>query len=120
MNTMQEHIDKAVHNREFLSTLDASRFPDWAIVALFYRALHVTSAVVHARGDDHGTSHPSRQRAVERHFGSDNALAYEQLYSRSRLVRYDQLSATESEYEQLVSSFLPILTEAQSVMAVIQ
>jgi len=121
MNTVQEHIDKALHNLRFLESVSAGDFADWVIVALFYRALHVTSAVIHMTGDDHRTSHPARQKAVERHFSHDSALAYEQLYSRSRLVRYDQLYAEEAEYDRLLSdSFAPILREAQRVLPGIQ
>lgn len=121
MNTIQEHIEKAEHNRHFLETVPTSSFPDWAIVVLFYRALHVTSAIIHSNGDNHGMSHAARQKAVERHFTPENAVAYEQLYSRSRLVRYDQLLATRAEYEQLMDrSFMPVLQEAQRKLPGIQ
>ena len=109
-----QHADKALHNLHFLESISVAEFADWAIVALFYRALHVTSAVIHARDGNHGTSHSARQKAVDRYFSHNNAVAYEQLYSRSRLVRYDELSAEEAEYDRLLkSSFLPILEEAQ-------
>lgn len=121
MDTVQEHVNKAAHNRDFLATIPVGSFADWAIVVLFYRALHVTSAVIHERGDDHGKTHPFRQRAVEKHFSSSNADAYAQLYSRSRLVRYDQLSATQAEYNRLLTdSFVPLLQEARAVVPELQ
>ena len=117
MDTAQEHADKALHNLQFLESISTGEFADWAIVALFYRALHVTSVVIHVRGDDHGTSHSARQKAVDRHFTHDNAVGYEQLYSRSRLVRYDQVSAEDVDYNRLLmNSFVPILQEAQRVV----
>ena len=41
MPNSRQHRDKATHNRSFLSTIDVSRFPDWAVVAAFYAAVHL-------------------------------------------------------------------------------
>lgn len=117
MESTAEHLAEAKHNHLFGDAIVAERFADRAVVALFYRALHLTSAVIHAQGDDHGKSHPMRQRSVERHFSRDTAIAYEQLYSRSRFVRYDQLDITHSKFNRLLrGSFEPLLREVQRVL----
>jgi len=62
MKTIAEHLEKAGHNLAFLNTIDVANdtCADWAIVVLFYRALHLVSAVIHSQGRDHGTGEGPR------------------------------------------------------------
>lgn len=117
MNTIGEHLEKARHNLAFLNTIDVAQdtFADWATVVLFYRALHLVSAVIHNEGRDHGTNHPERLRQAKKTLSMSGWQHYGHLYTRSRVVRYDDIAATASEYERLLhSSFEPLFHEVQS------
>jgi hypothetical protein len=114
MNTAQDHIDKARHNADFLALIPLAddQYADWAVVVLFYRALHLLSAALHALQTSHGHSHSRRNAAVQSAFPEAVSVSYDRLYSRSRLVRYDQVSLALSDYNQLLSNdFSPILSE---------
>ena len=112
MNTVEEHLEKARGNLAFLDTIEAQvdRFADWAVVVLFYHALHLASAAIHAQGADHGRSHDSRQRRLEQIISPAGAEEYERLYSRSRLYRYDAVQCTRSEYVRLRDTSFGILS----------
>jgi hypothetical protein len=117
MNTLAEHLTKARHNLAFLNTIDVTddTFADWAIVVLFYRALHLVSAVIHTHGRDHGNSHAERQRQVDAIFPSGTAQSYRRLRSRSRVVRYEQVRSTAADFGRLLTSdFDPLLREVRS------
>lgn len=117
MRTIAEHLQKARHNLAFLNTVDISRddLADWAIVVLFYRALHLVSAVIHSQGQDHGRTHKVRQEAVERIFATPASESYERLYSRSMALRYEEVRSTAAEFRRLLTSdFEPLLREVQS------
>ena len=70
MNSVEEHVEKARHNLAFLDRMELTSddFADWAIVALFYAALHFVRAALHIRNEDHGTSHSKAQAAVDQVF----------------------------------------------------
>ena len=116
MNTIDEHLDKARHNLAFLNTVDVAQgaFADWAIVVLFYRALHLVSAVVHAKGQNHGKNHKERQRVVDSIFSHAASESYERLYSRSRELRYEEVWTTAGDFNRLLrSDFEPLLQEVR-------
>jgi hypothetical protein len=116
MNTAEDHIVKARHNANFLALIPLTddQFADWATVVLFYRALHLLSAALHVLRRDHGNSHARRNAAVQSAFPRTVSLSYDRLYSRSRLVRYNQMSSTLAEYQRLFDNdFSPILSEVQ-------
>lgn len=117
MRTIAEHLEKARHNLAFLNTIDIDddTFADWAIVVLFYRALHLVSAVIHNDGRDHGSSHAERQWQVDAIFPPPTARSYRRLRSRSRVVRYEQVQSTAADFRRLLSSdFEPLLRKVQS------
>lgn len=116
MNAAQDHLDKARHNADFLALIPLAddQYADWAIVVLFYRALHLLSAALHALQRTHGNNHSARGAAVQQSFPGPISISYDRLYSRSRLVRYDQVSSALTDYQQLLANdFSPILSEVQ-------
>lgn len=116
MNVAQDHLDRASHNADFLALIPLTddQYTDWAIVVLFYRALHLLSGGLHALNRSHGNSHAFRCAAVQQAFPSDISKSYDRLYSRSRLLRYEQVSSTLTEYRQLLANdFTPIVSEVQ-------
>lgn len=117
MKTIAEHLEKAGHNLAFLNTIDAANdtCADWAIVVLFYRALHLVSAVIHSEAQDHGTNHKQRWKQVHAVFSPPTAQSYLRLYSRSRELRYDEVASTASEFHRLLNSdFEPLLRDVRS------
>ena len=116
MRTIAEHLEKARHNLTFLDTMNVTddAFADWAIVVLFYRALHLVSAVVHGEGRDHGSSHAERQLSVDAVFAPPTAQSYRRLRSRSRIVRYESVRSTAGDFERLSRfDFEPLLQEVR-------
>lgn len=116
MRTIAEHLEKARHNLAFLNTINVAddTFADWAIVVLFYRALHLVSAVAHSEGRDHGSSHAERQSSVDAVFAPPTAQSYRRLRSRSRIVRYESVRSTAGDFQRLLrSDFEPLLREVR-------
>lgn len=60
------------------------RFPDWALTALFYRAVHLVDACLGSQSD-----HYSRNAAVNNTLSRGAAIDYHDLYDRSKTARYD-------------------------------
>jgi DNA-binding ferritin-like protein len=117
MNTIAEHLQKARHNLAFLNTIDIDddTCADWAIVVLFYRALHLVSAVIHSQGRDHGSTHAERQQQVDAMFPPPTAQSYRRLRTRSRVVRYEQVQSTAADFRRLLNSdFEPLLRDVRS------
>jgi arginine utilization protein RocB len=66
--TKEQHVAKAEGNASFaLSlTLDSTAKIDWALIALFYAALHYIEAYLAATSGIHVRSHETRDRMVAR------------------------------------------------------
>ncbi len=119
MNSIDEHLEKARHNLAFLDSINLTDddFADWAIVALFYAALHFVRAVLHDQQRDHGTTHSRTQSAVQEVFPEVAAQSYERLYSRSRLVRYEVLKASLLDFQRLRDTdFDAVFRQAQALL----
>ena len=63
MPTRDEHLGQARHNAEFYTTINRSRYKDWAATVLFYTGLHFIDAVL-AIKNIHPGAHPTRDNAV--------------------------------------------------------
>ena len=44
MPAKDDHLNQAHHNFQFYQSVNSSQYPDWAITALFYTALHYIDA----------------------------------------------------------------------------
>jgi hypothetical protein len=103
----QQHIGQAEHNEALFHALEATNFTDWAVTALFYAALHLVDAFLwpvrlpsHAR---RGTfiAPSSDLSAMYAH--------YRELQDRSEDARYECVSFTAADVQQLFSAdFFPI------------
>lgn len=119
MDTPQDHVRKATQNLAFADSIDltSDTYADWAIVVLFYSALHYVRAALHVQGKDHGTNHARTLAAVDEVYSDSGAISYGRLYSRSRLYRYDVLTATVNDFTHLRhSDFDPLLSETRSLI----
>src|SRR5579884_3707495 len=118
MNTAQDHLNKAAHNRAFLDSLFVTNAnADWASIVLFYRALHLVRAYLHHLGINHGISHGVTNRAVAARFPAAVSVSYLKLYNHSRLYRYEQPAATVQDFADLDRNhFRPALQFVQTAL----
>ena len=99
------HVDHAAHDERLLDILEHDLLPqhpeflDWAIVVIFYAALHYTKAALirdhEVFAPHHGGHHERDGRFVEGHndlvhrlFPDDVRIAYDELFHRSIEARY--------------------------------
>jgi hypothetical protein len=89
MAMSQDHINQWKHNRAFIATIDPG-FPDWAVTAAFYTAVHAVDALLKKDEVSGIVSHEARNRTLM----NTNKYAriwrlYRPLYALSQVVRYD-------------------------------
>ena len=97
--TAQEHLDKAEHNEAFVLELEPHRngYPDWAITALFYSALHYVSAYLRNCGI-RVVTHQERENAINRGtFRRTISRPYKRLKARGLLARYGNYKFSSAE-----------------------
>ena len=83
-----EHQSWAQQNEAFYRHIGGSRsqWPDWAMTALFYTAVHEIQAALVADGARPG-DHKERQRVLREKWPT-LATVYETLFTRSKQARY--------------------------------
>lgn len=103
-----EHLSKYTHNKEFLKcpAFEEINNTDWAIVVVFYSALHLIEAFF-AGNDLHFREHKNRARWVS----SDNRLKntdipkyYHLLYNQSIRARYDCVQMKGSDLQAAIDA----------------
>lgn len=87
MATESDHRLKAAHNQAFLDAIDHARFPDWAVTAAFYKAVHLVEALFARDNRAPGGSHLKRNQVLKRHY-KHVWKQYQPLYNFSRQARY--------------------------------
>ena len=93
MPTKQEHLDKESRDAAVEVDLVAAEYPEWALTALFYRAVHLVDAFFAGHGLHHN-SHASRNLAVARLL-TPITREYMSIYGRALVARYEPLSETD-------------------------
>lgn len=82
------HINQWKHNRGFLGLIEP-QFPDWAVTATFYTALHAIDSLLKNDKVPGIVSHETRNRALMLTNRYLNIWKhYQPLYDLSRTVRY--------------------------------
>ena len=89
MGNKKEHLSKAEHNNSFLFTFDfnKTKYLDWAVVSIFYTALHYIDAYLAKIGLEEFQNHGTRHRLVEKHIPLI-LKEYRILYRQSLSARY--------------------------------
>lgn len=90
MPTFGEHISKYEHDKNFFSSIKSIEYPDWAVIVLFYRSVHLLESVM-ATLDQHSGTHDERKMFMNdncRLFPKDVKKRYRELESLSRSARY--------------------------------
>ena len=105
MPDLASHLLQAQKNERFYQqlNLDNTEFHDWAVIGLFYSALHYVDAYLATQGLENISNHGVRLNEVSR---AENPLFpiypyYRHLYQWSRWVRYDLIPCDKAEVEQL-------------------
>jgi hypothetical protein len=107
MPSRVEHLAKAGRAADVEELTRRAGLEDWAITALFYRAVHLLEAYF-SREDVHHTNHTARSRAIAREF-PETYGAYVELTRLSRLARYESLDSLEpGDYEAARAAFAAI------------
>lgn len=91
MPTATEHIEKAQRNEEVALLIQVS-YPEWAVIALFYAAMHYVEAFFFvqktARGlPQHYDTHVDRRKAIAQR-AKRIYVDYETLFGDSLAARY--------------------------------
>ena len=105
MPPVRIHAAQAHHNHAFWSSLDLATTPyrDWAVVAMFYEALHWLEAYLATYGV-HPTSHSQRLRALANYADLDRIEpSYTYLRNASERARYDAYHHSADEAHALAS-----------------
>ena len=104
MGSVQEHIDSIERYERFLAFLRSDgSYPDWAVVAVFYIAVHYSRALL-SHENILVTSHPSAQAAFYQTFGDRACYAHlEFLKKEAEKARYDNARFSWPEVDRLVN-----------------
>ncbi len=86
MATETDHRHQASHNQIFLDSIDQAIFPDWAVTAAFYKAVHVVQTLLVRKGQ-RSDGHRERNAILKRKFATVWSH-YRPLYNQSRVARY--------------------------------
>lgn len=107
------HVTRAEHNEQFYGAIGAphTEYTDWAVVALFYAALHYVDAVLATGGlrenqPGHPQNHRDRLFALAGHpkLTSVN-VHYLELYHRSKDARYRMVQFAPREASRLHDTY---------------
>jgi len=113
MPRRDQHLQKARHNEEFVTSLgaDPDRFADWAITGLFYSALHYIEAYFACRGR-HSGDHRARDSDIWRDTSLQGLYTpYSELKNASTTARYRVVSLTAQDLADSHQSLDTIRTE---------
>lgn len=102
MPSKKDHLGKAQHDEQFVSSLNLSTTPfvDWAVTGLFYAALHYVEAYM-ATQNRHSPDHRARDSAIHRDSGISSIYDdYNELKNFSINARYYMIKFTEADVTQ--------------------
>lgn len=119
MGSARQHIASIERYERFLTFLrNDGSYPDWAVVAVFYIAVHYSRALL-SHENILVTSHPSAQAAFYQAFGDRACYKHlEILKKEAEKARYDNIRFSWPEVDRLVNRRLaPFKTCAQLLAA---
>lgn len=94
LSAKEQHECKAKHNSDFFNTIETSKFPDWAVVVLFYRGIHLIESCM-ANFNIHSNDHSKRKNTM-----NDNVEFYtkDMIKSYIKLERLAHRARYKPEY----------------------
>jgi hypothetical protein len=103
MPTSADHLAWAAQNENAFKKMRA-KWPDWAMTALFYTALHEVQALFLDTTSDRPVQHSGRNAKINANWGASIYAPYTWLYQRSRTARYDCAMPSEAKLNEAVLS----------------
>ena len=105
MPPKEVHLKQSNHNEEFYYLISPNQFTDWAVVVLFYSALHIVDAFLAIHGI-HPGSHERRVKLVNTmHDLKPIADEFMILKDESELARYNAKKFSETEVSMLENTY---------------
>jgi hypothetical protein len=98
--TSGEHLAWAQQNEEAFKKFRA-KWPDWAMTALFYAAVHEVQAFL-IDNNHRPETHTARNRLVKQYWGPTIYPPYDTLQQRSRDARYNCIMPSEDDLNRAV------------------
>ena len=119
MPQLAEHIEQAEKNERLYDNLVGTEFNDWAVVSLFYAALHYVDAYFVQRVGASPSNHNARNRLVSMTLElAGIKTRYRELYARSLDARYEIVAISEDEAKQeRTTHFVPIRTHIRALLS---
>ncbi len=106
MLTKQVHLQKATENEFLASKLDLTipSAPNWAIIMVFYAAVHYVGAYFFTRGKNYRL-HIDRDSAIQRDIQIGTIWrSYQRLKDSSENARYEDVFFTPNQYQLMLSN----------------
>lgn len=133
MPPRQPHVDRAAQNEGFFLSLPLATTPylDWAVVSLYYAALHWLEAFLadynapigtHQPNPNGGGHHPRRRGERTRAISHVAALSpifasYQELHDRAEDARYNLLPFTDTHVQTLYQTeYLTVRNHIQPLL----
>ena len=118
MPQLAEHILQAEKNERLFDNLIGTEFNDWAVVSLFYAALHYVDAYFVERVGTSPSNHRSRNRLISMTIELVSIETfYRELYARSLDARYNIVTISEDEaIQERTSYFVPVRTHIRALL----
>ena len=118
MPQLAEHIAQAEKNERLYDNLVGTEFNDWAVVSLFYAALHYVDAYFVQRVGTSPSNHSARNKLVSMTrelVGIERR--YRELYARSLDARYNIVAISDDEARrERTTHFIPIRTHIRVLL----
>ena len=115
---MNEHIAKAEKNERLYENLIGTEFNDWAVVALFYAALHYVDAFFLQVSNATPQNHGERNRRLRNNAALDQIKGhYLDLYALSIRARYELDPLPENLAGDIrMSHFVPVRAHIRALL----
>jgi hypothetical protein len=125
MPNLQEHLDKAQHNFDFLDSFDSNQrgnYRGWIVTVYFYTALHYVDAYLANKGYKEFNTHEERKNHIVI-FQSDLKPSiyrkYRQLEDDSRNARYSTKQFTRKDVDEVRQKFFqPIKQRIENLLGI--
>ncbi len=111
MPSKEDHVKKAAGNERFALSISLTRQAgiDWALVVIFYAAVHYVEAYL-AKGGQHLRSHTTRDKVVARDATLKHIYSeYHELKFYGFTARYEMYGFTADDFrKEAMTSFMRI------------
>lgn len=117
MPAIDAHLSQARHNESVALFLLQHDYPDWAVTAFFYAALHYVEAVL-AGENRHSENHPARDSSIARNPSLRRVYGeYRYLKTVSNDARYRVRTFGEPELRATQAKFTAIRDHIQKALS---